>query len=260
MNFYDLSTSRRSIRSFKQENVPDEVILSLIRSAAYAPSAGNCQPWHFCIIRDEEVKQKIAIETCGQSFISTAPIIIVVCAEAERSAKRYGERGRSLYCIQDTAAAIQNILLHAADIGLGGCWCGAFDENKLSEILNLTAERRPIAVIPIGYPNGQASAPKRRPLDEMITFIGESPAEQQAEDNVKNAKFEHSNLSDAVFYDVNLSGSSFSNVNLYSADISDANFTDGKIHDCNLSNMKIYDCCINGMTVNGIEISKLSRS
>lgn len=259
MDFKDLSLSRRSIRSFKPDNISDEYILSIIRSAVYAPSAGNCQPWHFYIINDKEIKQSIAEKACRQSFISTAPIIIVVCTETKRNEQRYGMRGKNLYSIQDTAAAIQNILLQAEDLGLGGCWCGAFDDDILSDMLNLTKDRHPVAVVPIGYPNHKASAPKRRPLDEVMTFIGEKSEYIKQKDNDENVKFEHCNLGRALFNDVNLGDSTFTNINLHNVDISDANLTDGKIHECNLSGMKIYNCLMDGMTINGKDVGELMK-
>lgn len=174
MNFLELAQSRRSIRDFTDREVSQEDIVALLEAAQAAPSGGNCQPWHFYVIRDKAVKADIYGKSGRQPFMLTAPVMIVVCADIPRSQGRYGERGATLYCIQDTAAAIQNILLCAKSLGLGTCWCGSFDESALSEILHLPAGQRPVAIIPTGYPVSEPPvAPKRRPLEEIATFIGE---------------------------------------------------------------------------------------
>jgi nitroreductase len=89
-----------------------------------APSAGNVQPWHFYAVRDAHLRQALAAAAFGQSFVAQAPLVIVVCADADRSATRYGDRGRTLYCFQDTAAAITN-MPHRRGLGVGHLldWC-----------------------------------------------------------------------------------------------------------------------------------------
>lgn len=171
MDFIELVKSRRSIRTFKSDDVPESLLIQLIYSAQAAPSAGNCQPWHFYIIRDKAIIQRIRKEACKQAFITTAPVLFVVCADIAMSEKRYKNRGRDLYCIQDTAAAIQNILLCAHSLGLGTCWCGHFGEKELSEILSLQNGMRPIAIIPIGYPKKETPKTERRPIEDITTFI-----------------------------------------------------------------------------------------
>ena len=171
-DFTTLSKSRRSIRGYKNQDVTKEHLMKLIEAAQSAPSGGNCQPWHFYVIKNEKLKTEIKEKSCGQDFILTAPALIVVCAECGRSEQRYGERGRDLYSIQDTAAAIQNILLCAKSMGLGTCWCGAFNEEKLSEVLNLPDKFRPVGIIPVGYPANDSYPPQnRRPVEEIVTFI-----------------------------------------------------------------------------------------
>jgi len=128
---------RRSVRAFKNRRVSTEIIEKLIDAARWAPSAGNVQPWEFVVVRDEEVKAQLADAASDQAFIKEAPVVIVVCADENRSVREYGSRGKELYCIQDTAAAVQNMLLTAYSIGLGICWVGAFREDKIGEILNV---------------------------------------------------------------------------------------------------------------------------
>ena len=154
---------RRSVRAFTGEDVSDADAEKLIEAACLAPSAGNNQPWGFVLVREPETKQKLVEAARGQAFIGTAPVIIVVCADPKRTTPRYGDRGLNLYCIQDTAAAVENILLTAAYNGLGTCWIGAFDEASAAEAVGLPEDVRPVAMIPVGYP---AQSPDRRPRRE----------------------------------------------------------------------------------------------
>lgn len=173
MNFLELARKRKSTRSFKPGDIPAEKIKKLLDAARNAPSGGNCQPWHFFAIRDTEVKNKICNLACKQPFILDAPVHIVVCADLDRTGNRYGERGKTLYCIQDSAAAIQNMLLCAEEENLGACWCGAFYENILAEILSLKENLRPVAIVPIGFPlTAEARRTQRRTVKEISTFIG----------------------------------------------------------------------------------------
>jgi nitroreductase len=120
LDVVDAIKGRRSVRSFdSSRDISDEVIGQLIDSARWAPSAGNIQPWEFIIVRTLEAKRKLAEAAFGQSFLTEAPVVIVVCADENRSSSRYGKRGRELYCLQDTAAAAQNVHLAAHSMGLG---------------------------------------------------------------------------------------------------------------------------------------------
>ena len=172
MDFLELTWKRKSVRSFKTDEIPDEKIMKLLDAARSAPSGGNCQPWHFYVIRDKALKERIFNSSCKQQFILNAPVFIVVCTDFEKTRPRYGDRGVGLYSIQDTAAAIQNILLCAVDQGLASCWCGAFDEKALSEILELGENFRPVAILPIGYAANDPEKRSRRPIEEIATFIG----------------------------------------------------------------------------------------
>lgn len=171
MDFWQVIEERHSVRDFDiQRDVPPEMIERILKAAIRAPSAGNCQPWHFVVIRSKQTKNLLAEAAYGQWFIADAPVVIVVCAEPARSAWRYGNRGVQLYCLQDTAAATEHILLAATALGLGACWVGAFDERAASKALNLSTDLRPVAIIPIGYPAAGAYRTPRRSLQEVVTF------------------------------------------------------------------------------------------
>jgi len=173
MDFWQAIEARHSIRQFDAaREVPHKMVKQMLRTAILAPSAGNRQPWRFIIVRRPEVKEALALAAFGQSFVSQASVVIAVCAEPARSAARYQERGTELYCLQDTAAATEHILLAAAALGLGSCWVGAFDEGQAAEALNLPEGLRPVALIPIGYPEREpASRRPRRSFDEVVDII-----------------------------------------------------------------------------------------
>lgn len=170
MDVFEAIKGRRSIRAFRETDVPQETVEKLIEAARWAPSAGNIQPWEFIVVRNPETKRRLAEAALGQSFVEEAPVVIVVCADEERSARGYGTRGRTLYCIQDTAAAIQNIHLAAYALGLGTCWVGAFREDEARRILEIPDGVRPVAIIPIGFPAESLPPRSRRPLKQIIHY------------------------------------------------------------------------------------------
>ena len=163
---------RYSCRKFLDTPVPPDFLESILEAARWAPSGGNRQPWRFLLVRNAAVRKALALAAHGQEFVADAPAVIAVCALPETSAKKYGERGRSLYCIQDTAAAVQNILLEATRLGLGSCWVGAFQESAAAQALGLPSGERPVALIPLGYPGEPMPQERQRlPLDATVQRI-----------------------------------------------------------------------------------------
>ena len=171
MDLWKVIEARYSVRDFGPAEVNESTVDRILEAAIRAPSAGNRQPWHFIVVRDTEVKRGLAAAAGGQDFVGSAPVVIVVCADPERSATRYGDRGRELYCLQDTAAATEHILLAATALGLGGCWVGAFDEQAAARALSLPGHLRPVAMVPIGHPaTPQGERRQRRPLSEVTSL------------------------------------------------------------------------------------------
>lgn len=173
MDFWQVVQERYSVREFDATvDVAPETVEHILQAAIRAPSAGNRQPWHFYVVLDPHVRQGLAAAAYGQEFVAQAPVAIVVCADAEQSAERYRQRGRELYCLQDTAVAAEHILLAAVASGLGGCWVGAFDERRAARALDLPHRHRPVAILPIGKP---ASVPgartPRQPLTSIVSYI-----------------------------------------------------------------------------------------
>jgi nitroreductase len=174
MDFWQVLEQRYSVRDFDSSvDVSPETVERLLQAAIRAPSAGNRQPWHFYVVRDPAMRRQLAAAAGGQKYVAQVPVVIVVCADAEQSAERYGKRGRELYCLQDTAAATEHILLAAVALGLGGCWVGAFDEAKAAQALALPGRHRPVAMLPIGKPASKAlGRTPRQPWKAVTTHVG----------------------------------------------------------------------------------------
>ena len=145
-------------------------IRALLEAAVAAPTAGNIQPWRFTVVRSIEARERLA-GALHQRWATAAPVVIVVSVDPRPCAARYGDRGERLYAIQDTAAAVENILLGAVDRGLASCWIGAFDADAVRAAIGVAAPIEPVAILPIGYSAESAGRPARRPLAEVATWI-----------------------------------------------------------------------------------------
>ena len=159
---------RRSIRAFKPDPLDDSIVREALRMANLAPSAGNLQARDFIVVKDTETKEALAEAAYDQDFVRIAPVVVVFCANLQRIAGRYGDRGKTLYCIQDAAAAIENMILYLHGKGVGSVWVGAFDETKARKILSVPSSSRPVAIVPIGYPDEKGGRTPRVSLDQIV--------------------------------------------------------------------------------------------
>lgn len=178
MDLFEAIDCRVSTRAFKTDPLREGDLERIMGTAILAPSAGNLQPWSFVVSRGQPIKEPLAEAALGQSFIAEAPVVVTVFAVEAYSARRYGSRGRELYCIQDTAAATENILLAAAALGYGACWVGAFDEEGVRRVLGAPAGARPVAIVPLGFPADRPPRVRRKPLEEVLwreTYGGGKP-------------------------------------------------------------------------------------
>ena len=170
MDVFEAINGRRSVRAYSSEEVSEEDVERLVEAARLAPSAGNIQPWEFVIVTNAETKRRLADAALRQTFIEEAPVVIVVCANVARSSWRYGSRGANLYCLQDTAAATENLLLAAHALGLAACWVGAFREDEAGKALKTPRDVRPVAIVPVGHPADKPRAPPKRSLREIVHY------------------------------------------------------------------------------------------
>lgn len=167
-SFIDLARRRYSCRSYKNQDVPRDLIERIIEAARIAPSAVNNQPWFFIVISEEPLK-KMVTSCYSRNWIESAPVIIVACGNHSQSWRRADGKD---HCDIDMAIAIDHLMLAATDNGLATCWVCKFDAMKCSGFLELPSHITPIAIIPIGYPNDTVNPDrhkdKRKTLDEII--------------------------------------------------------------------------------------------
>lgn len=168
MDVIEAIKKRRSIRQYLEKEIPEETLRTILECARIAPSAGNRQPWVFVVVKSKEIREQLMEAAGKQVSIVQAPVVIVVCADPEVAGARYEDRGRTLYCFQDTAAAVENIALAAASFDLGTCWIGAFRETDVRKALNLPFNLRPVAMVPIGYPNQERGPRELKPYEEVV--------------------------------------------------------------------------------------------
>lgn len=192
MELLDIITNRRSIRRFKRDAVPEEMIKELLEAARLSPSGGNCQPWRFVLIKNQSYKERL-VKVVPQPFVTQAPLIIVVCVDKSAMSGEYRKqridelfKARSFfapptdkfdpnnyankrsigpevdqsYLNLNVAIAIDHLTLRAVDLGLGTCWVMQFDNNKVKEILSLDDRYDPLVLLPVGFPD---QSPKPRP-------------------------------------------------------------------------------------------------
>lgn len=150
--------TRRSIRKYEDRSIPGEMIKKMLSAAMYAPSAGNAQPWHFVVVTDEELRLELSQVHPYVRMAAAAPVSILVCAEP--ALEKYPG-----YWIIDCAAAVQNLLLAAHSLGLGGVWTGVCPDKermkKIRDILGLPQSIVPHSLIPIGWPADIPKHPDR---------------------------------------------------------------------------------------------------
>ncbi len=141
--------ARRSIRKYTNKPVPDDVVGDLLRAAMSAPSAYNEQPWHFVVIRDREVLDKIPEFHPHTQMLHEAPLAILVCCDQNLKKTDW-------FWPQDCAAATENILIAVQAKGLGAVWCGVYPRQELMDgmrrLLGLPEHITPFSLVAIGYP------------------------------------------------------------------------------------------------------------
>ncbi len=163
MQLKDAILKRRSIRRYKDKDVPVSLVGDILEVAKHAPSSGNLQNWKFVIVTEAEKREKLAEAALEQYWMVEAPIHIVICNDYEKVKDHYGKMGR-MYSIQNCATIAQNIMLLAAEKGLGTCWVGAFDPDAVQRELEIPEEMDPEIILTLGYSNEEKAKPIRLDL------------------------------------------------------------------------------------------------
>jgi nitroreductase len=167
MDLFDAITSRRSIRSYDAQPVEDEKLAQVLEAGRLAPSANNRQDWLFVVVRDAATREKLVPACRDQKFIGEAPVVIVICATDAEYRMRSGLRIAAV----DSSIAVDHMTLAARALGLGTCWIGAFDADKVAEVLDLDDDVAPAHVMPLGYPAEDPEARPRKPLAEVVRYV-----------------------------------------------------------------------------------------
>lgn len=189
---------RRSIRRYKPDPIPDEFVTELLHAARLAPSGCNAQPWRFKIVKEPDVKARLAQAAYKQLFLAEAPVVMVCCADIQgyidgssSGVQDLGEIGaveeRVVRNIKDkseilktlgtddlgpriaanVAIAIEHMVLRALDFGLGTCWIRLIDESEIRKIFGWDDNIYVVALLPIGFPAESPQARKRRKLEDI---------------------------------------------------------------------------------------------
>ncbi|MGV8162212.1 MAG: nitroreductase family protein [Candidatus Nanoarchaeia archaeon] len=170
METFECMATRRSARKYQKRVLEFDKVGKILEAAAKAPSAGNLQAYRFIVLTEREKIDALPEMCSDQYWIAEASIVIVVCEDIEKIEAHYGLRGQRLYAIQDCAAAVQNILLAAHDLGLGACWIGSFEEDYVSDLCGVPSSARVQALVTIGYPAQEPDPKSEEPLDILVYF------------------------------------------------------------------------------------------
>ena len=178
MTLDEILEARRSVRGYTSQLVKEEETKAIFEAARVAPSACNSQTWRFIAVTNRTLIQKIAQEgmlpIVRNSWIATAPLVIVGCAQLDILANRIGSlvTGIEYYQI-DLGIAMEHIVLKATELGLGTCWIGWFNSRKLRKFLKIPFGYKVVSLLSMGYPEtSQLKSQKRHQLKDIAWFNG----------------------------------------------------------------------------------------
>lgn len=160
MDIFEAIKERRSIRRYRTDAVPQELLQQVLEAARVAPSAANRQAWKFVVVTDAATRQELVPACRSQQFVGQAPVVIAACAT---------EAGRKWNQV-DLAIAIDHMTLAAHGLGLGTCWIGAFEEEAVRGILGIPEGVSAVVLLTLGYADGPGRPPSRKPLGEVVCY------------------------------------------------------------------------------------------
>lgn len=176
MEVLEAIKTRRSIRHYKLDGVPDESLWQVLEAARWAPSWANTQCWHFVVVRDPSIKARIVELLRGNraaQAVDEAPIVIVLVAQVGRSGFSGGvpatDKGEYWYMF-DSALAMQNLILAAHALGLGTVIIGKFDTKEVEKLLGVPSGFRVVTMTPLGYPAENPSPRPRLDTSALVSF------------------------------------------------------------------------------------------
>lgn len=166
MEFYKVLESRRSIRNFKPDSVRPEVLDKILSVIDFVPSAKNIQPWEFIVTKDKSIREQLSDACLGQRHVREAPVVITAVGDPKVCYGNMGGTDSSLPI--DVGMALYSFMLAASNEGLGTCWIGAFDENKVKKILDIPKELKVVGLTPLGHPKETPDWHKRKSRDSLF--------------------------------------------------------------------------------------------
>lgn len=171
--------NRKSVRKYKDMNVPDEKLMEIMHSARIAPSGSNTQPWKYIIVKSKETIKKLTEASNHQTWMETAPIHIVAVADIECRVK--DDKSLSLdentdifelkQIIRDLAFSIEHILLEAVNQELDTCVVADFTQENIRPLLNIPKNKFVVAIITLGYAQTKyIEEHKRKDIEDIICY------------------------------------------------------------------------------------------
>jgi nitroreductase len=164
MEFQELIRVRRSIRGYKTDPVPQEVLRRILEAGRLAPTAANRQAFQLIVVTDAAARLQLR-DVYDRDWFYTAPLILVGCVEPAKAWQRADGFNAAEV---DISIVMDHIILAAADEGLGSCWICNFNETRLHTILGIPPDVRVIAMTPLGYPAAEPRPFQRKPLDDLV--------------------------------------------------------------------------------------------
>lgn len=171
-DFFETVRHRHSVRRYRSDlPVEREKLHAILETACAAPSAGDLQAYRILVVSDASKRQALSAAADNQSFIAEAPVCLVFCADPQRSAEKYGDRGRTLYATQDATIAAAYAQLAIVAAGMGSTWIGYFDESRVRKALDISNNLVPVALLSLGYPAELPEPTPRRRLDDIVNYL-----------------------------------------------------------------------------------------
>jgi nitroreductase len=165
MDVLEAIKGRRSIRRYKPDAVPNELVGKILDAARWAPTGGNIQPWKFIIISDRKLLD--IIKKVSPGYFEDAPLAVLICSDREKEFKMGGALGRDYLSVADCSMAAENMCLAAYALGLGTCVVKSFSHIAIKEILEIPDGIEPELLVVVGYPAHTPHPPARSSLKEI---------------------------------------------------------------------------------------------
>ena len=149
---------RRSIRRYRKDPVPEDVLRNILEAGRLAPSADNAQPWHFIVVTDSKSKEALSKGRWNR-FIRDSAVTVVGCGYIQNQ-----------WSTVDVTIALENMVLAAEAQGVGSCWIGDFQERKVKDLLGIPDSLKIVALISFGYPKEKPSPQGKKSLEEIVHY------------------------------------------------------------------------------------------